>query len=294
MHESLASARSRPVWRGVAIACPMRFLLAVAIAAAAMHGTAMAGFIAPTGLAAGSQYQILFVTADTIAGTSGAESDYNSFVQTEAAPLTAILPLGTTWLMRSRRRMTGANYNDASGNISNDPALPVFNTQGQEVSFSPFYLWAGPLNAAVLYDQNGSAVHSQVWTGSVISGGEPVATLMGNALGQSTPTYGDSDTSTAGWLDAGTAPADSEYHVYALSSPISVVPEPATLVLFGSGIAGSCTGSDLLARQALTPLEVLRAKPQATHGAIKKVRMETVTRSRVRWGRVGRASHRGF
>ena len=113
----------------------------------------MAAFIAPTGLMPGSQYQILFVTADTTDGTSGSESSYNNFVQTEAAPLTAVLPARTTWCAITST-FDGTNYNNAADNIANDPSLPVFNTQGQQLSFGPFYIWAGPLMNAVLRRPN--------------------------------------------------------------------------------------------------------------------------------------------
>ena len=45
----------------------------------------MATVIAPIGLAPGSQYQLIFVTADTIAGSYGTEAPYNDFVNAEAA-----------------------------------------------------------------------------------------------------------------------------------------------------------------------------------------------------------------
>jgi len=206
----------------------------VAFATVMFAGTAKAVVIPPAGLTPGSQYQILFVTADTTDATSGSESYYNSFVQTEAAPLTAILPVGTTWDAITST-YDGANYTNAGDNVPEYPTLPVYNTQGQEVSFSPFYIWAGPLSTAVLYNQNGTEVDSQVWTGSDVRGGTGMATT-GNALGQSDPTYGDSNTATMAWIDAGTASADSEYHVYGLSSPITVVPEPATIAQLGSGL----------------------------------------------------------
>ncbi len=213
-------------------------LIAAALAATVLGETAMAGVILPTGLTAGTQYQIMFVTADTTSGTSGSESDYNNFVTAEAASLTALLPLGTTWSAVTST-YDGTNYTNAGDNAPTDPAIPVFNTQDQQVSFpNPLGLWVGPILTPVQYDQSGSTVNAQVWTASQIQGGTGAATL-GNALGQSNPTWGYSGSSSMAWIDDSTASSSSEFHVYALSSPITVpVPEPAILTLLGSAVLG--------------------------------------------------------
>jgi hypothetical protein len=207
------------------------------MAAAMLAATAMASFIPPSGLNPGSQYQIMFVTTDTTSGTSGSESDYNNFVTAEAAPLTSLLPLGTTWSAVTST-YDGSNYTDAGNNAPSNVSTPVFNTQGQQLSFTSLGLWVGPILNAVQYDQSGSPVNSQVWTGSQIQGGTGAATV-GNALGQSDPTWGYSGSSSMAWIKGGTASSSSEYHVYGLSSPITVpVPEPATLTLIGSALLG--------------------------------------------------------
>ena len=53
-----------------------------------------AAFVSPIGLAPGEKYQLVFATADTIAGTYGTEEPYNAFVTAEAA-LNPLLPAAT-------------------------------------------------------------------------------------------------------------------------------------------------------------------------------------------------------
>jgi hypothetical protein len=56
----------------------------------------MATVVPPTGLAPGSKYQMVFVTADGTPATSTDIFDYNAFARSEAAPLNSLLPPGVT------------------------------------------------------------------------------------------------------------------------------------------------------------------------------------------------------
>ena len=68
------------------------FLLAAAIASLA--APVMADIIPPIGLAPGSEYQLIFVTAGTTNAESTDISTYNAFVMAEAA-LNPLLPTAT-------------------------------------------------------------------------------------------------------------------------------------------------------------------------------------------------------
>lgn len=81
--------------RGNSIFC---FLLAAFAALSATH--LMADVIAPVGLPPGSPYQLIFVTADGIPGTSTTEAPYNTFVNSEAA-LSPTLPASSWHAMTS-------------------------------------------------------------------------------------------------------------------------------------------------------------------------------------------------
>ena len=56
------------------------FAMALLLLGSTVHAT----IISPIGLPAGSPYQLIFVTANRIQATSGAESTYNTFVTVEA------------------------------------------------------------------------------------------------------------------------------------------------------------------------------------------------------------------
>ena len=83
--------------------------------------------IPPMGLAPGSQYQLIFVTYNGIAGSYTSEAPYNAFANSEAA-LNPSLP-STSWrAVTSTADGTNANVNAPSG------GLPVYNTAGQLVA----------------------------------------------------------------------------------------------------------------------------------------------------------------
>ncbi len=90
----------------------------------------------PTGLAPGSEYQILFVTSGTTTATSSNIADYNNFVTQQAtlAPgdIGDIVPAGTTW--------TAIISTAASAAITNAPdRFPVYDTQGKLLSNNDIY-----------------------------------------------------------------------------------------------------------------------------------------------------------
>ncbi len=186
-----------------------------------------AGFIPPIGLAPGSQYQLVFITADTRNATSSNIADYNAFVTAEAA-LNPALP-STSWHAIASTPTVDA---DVNAPVSN---LPIYNTQGIEVmpTSSTFTLYTTSfLNAPILYDQFGQVpAQPDAWSGTVLG-----RRVNGATLGSSFVTYGMSADINEFWLGSiDETTRSSNLGLYALSGPITFVPEPSTLALAALG-----------------------------------------------------------
>jgi hypothetical protein len=187
--------------------------------------------VLPT-LPGGTQYQIIFKTEDDIGGFFSDVSIYNNFAVSQAA-MSVGLP-AATWKAVVSTPDIAANVNAPS------PGLPVYNTQGQLVAPAGLY---GMHTASVGYDQFGTPWSPgdpfQVWTGSG-SDGSPAQVLGGPPF----VTVGEYAFDPGFWASFGTAPRDEtvvypgvEYSIYALSSPLTAVPEPGTLVLIALALA---------------------------------------------------------
>ena len=210
-----------------------------------------------------TSYQIAFVTSG---GTTGISSDitvYNNFVTSEAA-LSSSLPGSVTW-----NAIVSTPTTNACDNAPTYASVPIFNTAGQLVAAGSSQLWSGTeIENAIAFDQNGNPAQGLSYGNNgngpwVWSGTDPYGfAVPGYAMGQfnlgpsqnggeSTPEIGDWSLITYGgqqypanWIDAGPMYSVSGYaewgegQIYALSSPITAVPEPATLTLLGSALLG--------------------------------------------------------
>ncbi len=232
-------------------------LVAIAVVIPLGEQLAGAGFIAPSGLPAGSQYEIAFVTADNTAATSTSIADYNSFVASEAAQDPS-LPAGLTWHAIVSTVTTGAATNAPSLG-----SIPVFDTLGNRLTPAGQSLYqttdATPMLTGIQYDQNGNLVTNNVifngapptptpvvWTGSTDAGG----IVSNGALGSNDPIITAAGGFGTNWLElsdlilaniAGASPhltKSTPLELYALSSPITVAPEPASIVMAGTAIVG--------------------------------------------------------
>ncbi len=219
----------------------MRKLIAIFLLAAfaVLHAIqVVAEVIPPIGLALGSPYQLIFVTADSTMALSSDISTYNAFVTAEAA-LNPSLPHGVTW---------DAVVSTAAVNaFANAPSLglPIYNTAGQEVASAAMGLYSGSILNPVAYDQYGTHVVETnrgdpsgdyfVWTGSYAGGqaGYP----LGSTNGNTGEYFGNAPYTDGTWITSGYwSPAVlGAMPVYALSSAI-FVPEPASFTLLASAL----------------------------------------------------------
>jgi hypothetical protein len=194
-----------------------------------------AGVIPPTGLAPGSQYQLVFMTSGKRDATSANIADYNAFVTAQAA-LSSELPSGATWHAIASTDTVAANVN-----APDIPGIPVYNTGGELVRIASQSIYGSGLNEAIHFDQFGASADGTAWTGSDVQGNPDSIFTFSLALGNTdllgAATTGASSTVGGFWIDQGedASTALSELlTLYALSEPITFVPEPSTLTLFGS------------------------------------------------------------
>jgi hypothetical protein len=197
-------------------------VLLVLVVATILSGAAVGQVVLPTNanLAPGSQYQIAFVTADTIDGSSGNETPYINFAMAEAAPLNAILPTGTTWTA-----ITSAGGGNASSFAPTYTNVPIYNTAGAEVSIggnANFY--GAALQNPIDYTQSGTLLITDVWTGSQTNGTAEAPYSLGTGV---EPNSTESTATARTWISV---PPDGDYYgyttqlsVFVLSSRITVV-----------------------------------------------------------------------
>ncbi len=232
--------------------------------ALAWQGSAFAGPIAiqaPTGLHAGDQFRIIYVTPDKISAVSTDITTYDNFVNTEAA--------GATYNGQTIHwsAVGSTNAVDAKSHIGITNTA-VYMANGTEVAVSDGNtvansLWyGGDLVAQPTQDLAGNSYTSGfVWTGTSGIG----TTYNTNVVGQGTVywglgatnnvtengvTYidnvevGNLHTTVGGydWISLGFAnglePKSLTYQVYGISDVLTVlpVPEPSTLLISGLGV----------------------------------------------------------
>jgi hypothetical protein len=199
----------------------------------ATHSTARAALITPAGLLPGDTYQLVFVTSGTTAATSSDIADYDAFVQAAAAAAgmgsVAWHAIGSTLSVDAR-----------------DHALvsaPVYNMNGELVATSFDDFWDGTHSAGIDFSESNAGRNTNVWTGTLESG---VTGGSGAALGEARPWWGESTLAT-GWTEHGRQDNTVSYSLFALSAPLTVVPEPGVAWLLGLASAG-LAGRGLLRR----------------------------------------------
>ena len=205
--------------------------VAVLAATAMLAGglQAQTQFFVPPNLPAGSQYQLVFVTAGQTTGSYTLEDGYNSFVTGQAAPLTAILPAGTTWDAVTSTLGDGIA---AGVNAPTYANIPIYNTGGQLVAANGYGFWSNTHQNAIDFDQYGQAIGYYVWTGTDWNG-QP---MPGATLGTTVPECGWSGDTDGTWTAYWAYFSSSDgFSFYGLSSVITVPPFSIAWTSTGGG-----------------------------------------------------------
>jgi len=201
-------------------------LQTMAVALLLIAANSAQAVVVPTGLSVGDTYQLAFVTAGTsTANLGGGITAYNTFVQTQA-DLPLSLAAGATWNVIGSTLATNALDNALV-------SAPVYLLDGSTIIANDFTdMWDGDIDNLIDLDQFGnSVVNTLVHTGSNTSG---FATT--NALS----TAGNVGVGSTGfvsnfWISAGADQGNISRPFFALSTVLTVVPEPMSVSLAASG-----------------------------------------------------------
>jgi hypothetical protein len=212
-----------------------------------------------TGLNAGDQYRLVFITANTTTATSSDINTYNTFVTNEAAASTTYTNLGNAnWFMVGSTLTVDARDNTSTNPGVDGTGVPIFLVDGTtKVADDNSDLWDGSIDAAIDIDQNGNLLQipnlfaQGVFTGSFAdgtsvgnSGGDVAlgvdttpANVSGvqtgtNFVNNVTPPVSATDTR---WMRVWKADASTQNYAYAMSEVLTAVPEPSSLALLGLG-----------------------------------------------------------
>ncbi len=224
--------------------CPMKSLrsfglLVLAVGSLTSSLEASSIVTVPAGLAAGSQYRLMFVTTGTYTATSTDIATYNAEVAAEAAAIPGLAALGATWLDFGATATTSVLQNvGASG-----PSVGLYLLDGSLIARGTGTTGSGIFAGLpdININEAGIAVTVAVWTGFNGDGTTP-----GNSLGHSPyvaigNTYVGVATGTAAlWTMASQGPNNLQLHLYGISSVLTVAPapEPGTWISLGIGLCG--------------------------------------------------------
>jgi hypothetical protein len=214
------------------------FVLAVAVVGLAANCAADGIITVPPSLAPGSQYRLVFVTADFYTATSSNIGDYNTDVNNGANNLAGdtgslLAPLGTSWLDIG----STATVN-AIDNIGIDSGVPIYDLEGNLVANDAGTgvggMFSGSLFSSISTTELGvTTITITPFTGIFSIGTEAGSVGLGSGLYVD---VGLSGATSFAWENYETVYGADHEPLYGISEVLTVpTPEPSTTVLLTLG-----------------------------------------------------------
>ncbi len=202
----------------------------------------------PTGLSPGDKYRLAFLTSTHLSSALSTDiTTYNSFVQGVADAVPGLLSLGATWNAIGSTLTVDAR--DNTGTNPSGAGVPIYLLNDTKLADDNADLWDGTIDVALEITENGDvSVDGKVWSGTQPDGTAVIATAsngtgpLGNLIGTARAEVGNVPHTVATWIEASDRPTSrTDFGIHAMSSVLTVVPEPSSFLLLGSAIALSAT-----------------------------------------------------
>jgi hypothetical protein len=195
----------------------------------------------PPGLAAGSQFRIIYVTESDTMATSPKIDFYDTFVNNDATQKSAGGYFYTgKKLTFSAIASTPTITAIAHIGVTNSPVFTLIGTKVANTdSTAAGGLWSGTLLSPI---GNENATNPFVWTGTTDDGGAGSFGVLGNGA-EEMSTLGIIDAVSGGWVEIDDDFNDMEYGMYGISQVLTVVPEPSSLWMITVGLGAAISYS---------------------------------------------------
>ena len=189
----------------------------------------------PSGLSAGDQYRLVFVTSTTTTATSTDINTYNTFVNNLAITagldtIAGTVEGSTTWTAIGSTSSVNAIDNTSTTGAGTGIGIYLLNDTAIATSYTD--LWDDSIATPLNVDELGASYGNEiVWTGSKSNGLNEGILTLGNTL----VNFGQTNSTVGSWMDRNIAfDGTQNRRLYAMSG-ILTVPEPSSTALLGLG-----------------------------------------------------------